>query len=57
MIAKEIIEDLKENNEQFQNILNRNIIASAKSNNIRGVEFLMTKGVDIKFHDMELNSI
>ena len=46
-IAKEVIEDLNENNEQIQNILNLSITASAKNNNIKGVEFLMTKGADI----------
>ena len=47
MIAKEIIEDLNENNEQIQNILNISIIASAKNNNIKEIEFLMTQGVKI----------
>ena len=52
LIAKEIIEDLNENNEQNQNILNRGISASAKNNNIKGVEFLMTKGADINAKDI-----
>ena len=56
-IAKEIIEGLEENHEQFQNLLNIRLIASAKSNNIKGVEILMTKEVEIKSHDIELNSI
>ena len=49
IIAKEIIEDL---NEQIQNILNLSITASAKNNYIKGVEFLMTKGADIKAKDI-----
>ena len=56
LIAKEIIEDLNENNEQIQNILNLSISASAKNNNIKGVEFLMTKGVDLNTYDKQLNS-
>ena len=56
LIAKEIIEDLNENNEQIQNILNISIIASAKNNNIKGIEFLMNKGVDINTHDKRYNS-
>ena len=47
MIAKEIIENLIENNEQIQNILNISLIASAHNNNIKGVEFLIAKGADI----------
>ena len=57
IIAKEIIEDLNENNEQTQNILKISIAASAKSNNIKGVEFLMTKMADINMHDKESNSL
>ena len=53
MIAKEIIGNL---NEQIQNLLYLSIIASAKNNNIKGVEFLMTKGTDINTHDKQLNS-
>ena len=56
LIAKKIIEDLNENNEETQNILKISITASAKSNNIKGVEFLMTKMVDINTHDKQLNS-
>ena len=57
IIAKEIIEDLNENKEQIQNLLNIiSIIASAKNNYIKGVEFLMTKVVDINIHDKQLNS-
>ena len=52
LIAKEIIEDLNENNEQIQNILNLSISASAKNNNIKGVEFLMTKGAEINAKDI-----
>ena len=52
LIAKEIIEDLNENNEQIQNILNLGISSSAKNNNIKGVEFLMTKGADINAKDI-----
>ena len=52
LIAKEIIEDLNENNEQIQNILNISVSASAKNNNIKGVEFLMTKGADINAKDI-----
>ena len=55
MIAKKIIEDLNENTEETQNILKISITASAKSNNIKGVEFLMTKEVDINLHDKQLN--
>ena len=51
IIAKEIIEDLNEDNEQIQNILNLSITASAK-NNIKGVEFLLTKGADINVKDI-----
>ena len=47
MIAREIIEDLNEEKKQIKNILNLSITASAKNNNIKGVEFLMTKGADI----------
>ena len=50
LIVKEIIEDLNENNvnnEQIQNILNLSIIASAKNNNIKGIELLIIKGADI----------
>ena len=59
-IAKKLIEDLNEdneNNEQIQNFLNIGIMASTKNNNIRGVELLMTKWVDINMHDIELNPI
>ena len=56
IIEKEIIEDLNENNEQIENFLNLSIIASAKNNNIKGFEFLMTKGVDINTHDKQLDS-
>ena len=52
MIAKEIIEDLNENNEQIQNILNISIIALAKNNNIKEIEFLMTQGVKINAIDI-----
>ena len=55
-IAKEIIEDLNENNQQIQNILIISITASAKNNNIKGVEFLMNKGVDINTYDKQFNS-
>ena len=54
VIIKEIIEDLNENNEQIQNILNLSITASAKNNNIKGVQFLMTKRADINTHDKQL---
>ena len=43
LIGETIIDDLNENNEQIQKLLKRIIIASAKNNNIKGVEFLMTK--------------
>ena len=56
MIAKEIIWDLNENKEQIQNFLNLSIIASAKSNNINGVEYLMTNGADINMHNKHLNA-
>ena len=52
LIAKEIIKDLGENNKLIQNILNISIIASAKSNNIKGVKFLLTKGVNINAKDI-----
>ena len=52
MIAKDIIEDLNENNEQIQKFLNLSITASAKNNNIKGVEFFMTKGADINAEDI-----
>ena len=52
MIAKEIFEDLNENNEQIQNILNISISASVKNNNIKGVEFLMTKGANLHAKDI-----
>ena len=51
-ITKEIIQILDEKNILTQNILNFSLIASAKSNNIKGVEFLMTKGADIKTKDI-----
>ena len=54
IITKEIIEDMKENNEEIQNLLDISIIASAKSNNINEVEYLMTKGVNINAHDKQL---
>ena len=57
LIAKEMIEDMNENNKQIQNILNRSLLTSAKNNNIKGVEFLMTKGADINTHDKQLNSV
>ena len=56
LIAKQLIDDFNENNEQIQNILNPSIISSAKNNNIKGVEFLIIKGVDINTHDKQLNS-
>ena len=56
IIAKEIIENLDEKNEQIQNILNMSILASAKNNNIKGVEFLMTKGAEMNTIDKQLNS-
>ena len=52
LIAKEIIEDLNENNKQIKKILNVSISTSAKNNNIKGVEFLMTKGADINAKDI-----
>ena len=52
IIAKEIFENLNENNEQIQNILNISIIALAKNNNIKEIEFLMTKGADINAKDI-----
>ena len=52
LITREIIEDLNENNEQIRSILNSSLIASAKSNNIKGFEFLMTKGADINTKDI-----
>ena len=52
LITKEIFENLNENNEQFQKILNMSIIASAKSNNIKEIKFLMTKGADINAIDI-----
>ena len=52
MIAKEIIEDLNENKEQIQNILNLSITVASKNNNIKGIEFLMTKGADINAKDI-----
>ena len=39
LMAKGLIEDLNENNEQFQNILNISIITAAKNNNIKGEHF------------------
>ena len=57
LITKEIIEDLNENKKQIQNILNISIISAVKNNNIKGVKFLMTKGVDINTHDEQLNSV
>ena len=56
VIAKEIIENLNENKEQIQNILNKCVIAAAKNNNIKGIEFLLIKGLEINTHDIELNS-
>ena len=52
VIAKEIIEELNESKEQIQNILNISLGASAKNNNIKGVEFLITKGADINAKDI-----
>ena len=51
MISKEIIEDLNENDEQIHNILNISILASTKNNNIKIIEFLLNKGVDINTYD------
>ena len=56
LIAKEIIADLNDKNGQIQYILNISITALAKNNNIQGIEFLMTKGVNINMHDKQLNS-
>ena len=56
LIAKKIIDDLNENNEKSQNILDISLIASAKNNNINGLEFLMNKSEDINPHDKQLNS-
>ena len=56
IIAKEIIDDLSEKKEQIQNILNISILASAKSNNIKGVEFLIEKGAYLNTYDEGLNS-
>ena len=56
LIAKTIIEDQNENNEQIQDILNLSIIASAKNNNIKGIKFLITNVVDINAPDIEFNS-
>ena len=39
----------------MQNILNLSITVSAKNNNIKGIEFLMTKGVNINTYDEQLN--
>ena len=55
IITKEIIESLNQNNEQIQNILNLSLIASAKNNNIKSVELLMTKGLEINILDKQLN--
>ena len=47
-IAKQLIEHLNENNNDVHNILNLNMISSIKSNNIKGVELLISlKGADI----------
>ena len=52
IIAKGIIEDLNENNDQIPNILNVGLMVSTKCNNIKGVELLMTKGADINTKDI-----
>ena len=56
LIAKQLIEDRNENHEEIQSFLNPSLIISVKNNNIKGFEFLMTKGVDINTHDKRLNS-
>ena len=46
-ITKEIMQEMNEKNKEFQNELNNAIISSAKSNNIKGAELLISKGADI----------
>ena len=52
LIAKEIIEDLNENNEQIQKVLNLSLIASANYNNLQGAQFLITKGANNNIKDI-----
>ena len=46
-IAKEIINKMKENNENEEITLNIGLIASIKSNNIKGAEMLINNGANI----------
>ena len=52
IIAKLLIEGLNENEDQLQNLLDKSIIASAKSNNIKAIELLISKGADINAIDI-----
>ena len=54
IIVKEIIEDLNENKEQIQNILNLSITASAKNNNIKGFEIVISKGANININAKDI---
>ena len=51
-IVKRMIEDLNENDKPIQNILNICIITSAKNNNLKDVEFFISKGADINAKDI-----
>ena len=50
-LAKEIFENLNKKEEK-ENILNVCLMASAKNNNIEGVEYLMTKGAKVNAIDI-----
>ena len=52
LIAKQLIEDGNENNEEIQNFLNLSLIISVKNNNIKGAELLIRKGININIIDI-----
>ena len=59
IFATQLIENLDENainHKKLKISLNLSIIASARNNNIKGVEFLLTKGVSINIQNKQFNS-
>ena len=55
-IVEEILEEINEENNQNENkeLLNRALLASSKNNNIKGVELLMEKNLDLNITDILL---
>ena len=56
-IAKRIIEEMEEQNEDIQNILNQALLASSRNNNIKGAELIISKGVNLNAKDINYHII